>query len=251
LHKLKSESLREKKEGIKNAVLFAVDIDGTIAGASRIFGAYFNQELGLELPQEEIKKIRWYTSLRQHPAIVAYRKENNQRFLEVCERYQEYTPAMLAREVLVGAVEGVISLAKWGAIRYFTIRISRDQQVNAQIQITTRQWLSEHGFPNSSNVAFCASFQEKLQRMVQEPHAQIILIDDRCSTDLLTCYESMMQFPEQRELVEQIRQRITFVAFRKDTLPENVYGLRMMTMPSWQHTSDLWSALQRINEFIA
>ena len=251
MRKLKSESLREKKEGIKNAMLFAIDIDGTIAGASRIFGAYFNQELGLGLPQEEIKKIRWYTSLRQHPAIVAYRKENNQRFLEVCERYREYTPAMLAREALVGAVEGVISLAKWGDIRYFTIRISQDQQVNAQIQIATRQWLSEHGFPNSSNVAFCASFQEKLQQVVQEPHERIILIDDRCSTDLLTCYESLMQSPEQQELVEQIRQRITFVAFYKDTPPENTYGLRMMTMPSWQRTSDLWSSLQDISEFIS
>lgn len=248
---MKGESLRKKKEGIKNAVLFAIDIDGTIAGASTIFGAYFNEELGLDLPQEEINKIRWYTSLLQHPAVVAYRKENNQRFLEVCERYQEYAPAMLEREVLVGAVEGVISLTKWGDIRYFTIRISQNQQVNAQIQIATRRWLSEHGFPNSSNVAFCTSFQDKLQRMVQETHERIILIDDRCSTDLLTCYERMMQFPEQQELVERIQQRITFVAFRKDTLPENTLGLRMMTMLSWQHSLNLRSSLQGISEFIA
>ena len=227
-------------------MLFAIDIDGTIAGISSTFGEYFNQELGLGLPPEEVQKIRWFNSLRKHPAIVAYRKQNNERFLEVWEQYREYAPAMLAREVLAGAVEGVTFLAKQGDVQYVTIRISQDQEVNAQIQAATRQWLDKHNFPNPGSVIFCSNFQEKLELIAHQPLAPIILIDDRCSTDLLTCYENLTQNSEHHELTRLIRQRITFVAFDKDQLPENTYGLHMLAFPSWEQSSHLLSILQSV-----
>jgi hypothetical protein len=227
-------------------VLFAIDIDGTIAGASSIFGAYFNQELRLGLSPEEEQKIRWYDSLRKHSAVVEYRKKNNERFLEVCIRYREYFPAMLAREVLAGAVEGVTALAKWGDVQYITIRVSRDTEVNEQIQAATRQWLRKYNFPNPDNVAFCTSFQEKLQLLAEQPLYPIILIDDRSSSDLLTCYENLMQNPECHELVHLIHERITFVAFGKEELPEKTLGLRMLAFPSWEHSAIPLSLLQTV-----
>lgn len=224
-------------------MLFVIDIDGTIAGASSIFGEYFNQELGLGLSPEEVQKIRWYNSLRKHPAIIAYRKQNNERFLEAWVEYREYVPAMLAREVIAGAVEGVRFLAKKGEIQYITIRISQDQEVNAQIQDATRQWLDKHNFPHPESVIFCSSFQEKLELIAHQLLTPIILIDDRCSTDLLTCYENLVQNPEHHELARLIRQHITFVAFNKDQLPEKTCGLHMLALPSWEQSSHLLSVL--------
>lgn len=224
------------KKGRKE-VLFAIDIDGTIAGISGIFGAYFNRELKLGLSPEEEQKIRWYDSLRKHSAVVEYRKKNNEHFLEVYERYREYFPAMLAREVLTGAVKGVTTLAKWGNIQYITIRFSRDGEINEQIQAATRQWLRKHNFPNPDNVAFCASFQVKLQLLAEQASSPVTLIDDRCSSDLLACYEKLIQNPEYRELAHLIRERITFVAFGKKELPEDTLGLHMLALPSWECSS--------------
>ena len=235
---------KKQPRGNIKAVLFAIDIDGTIAGASKIFGAYFNQELGLGLPPEEVRKMRWYTSLRKHPAIIEYRREHNERYLEVCAKYREYAPAMFARDPLEGAIEGVSLLAQWGDIRYVTIRISQDQEVNEQIQATTCRWLHEYRFPNPTNVIFCSSFQEKLELVAEQPHEQVVLIDDRCSTDLFSCYEQLAQFPEHQELIERIRQRITFVAFEKFELPADTYKLRMLALPSWKCSAQLLDSLQ-------
>ena len=99
----------------------------------------------------------------------------------MCAKYREYAPAMFARDPLEGAIEGVSLLAQRGDIRYVTIRISQDQEVNEQIQATTRQWLHEYRFPNPTDVIFCSNFQEKLEMVAGQPYEQVILIDDRCS----------------------------------------------------------------------
>lgn len=223
-------------------MLFAIDIDGTIAGISTLFGVYFNQELDLGLSPEEAQRIRWYHHLRKHPAIIEYRKAHNERFMEVWTKYREYAPAMLAREVIEGAVEGVNQLSQWGHVQYVTIRISQDKEINEQIQSATRQWLREHHFPQPEQVTFCANFEEKLTHVAHTNHDQVIFIDDRCSTDLFTCYQELLQNPDYKKLIEHLQQ-VIFVAFGKQELPENTFGLRMLPLPSWNLSSDLLKEL--------
>jgi hypothetical protein len=205
-------------------MLFAVDIDGTIAtgwNAPSLQACIdYYRALGIHLPST----ISDYTDLLQIPAV------------------------MRIHEVLPSAVEGVRQLARLGNVAYYTVRKSPDALIHAQIQEATRFWLATHQFPHPEQVVFCLSSMNKLIRIYHHDSlAALVLIDDRpgqvlAAFDLLVAGgHPKFDIEEQKKMVQVLRQRLVVVAFgvEKQPFPNRDRGLQVLTLPSWEQVSEL------------
>lgn len=131
-----------------------------------------------------------------------------------------------------GAVEGVQRLTELGEVAYWTARYTPESAETSQAMAdATRQWLREQLFPFPEQVIFCESPQDKLIRIAERSEAEdlsVILIDDR----YLKLLEVAGYLDDRLQAI--LRRRVTILAFRATSVPEECYDIPVIPFRSWQ-----------------
>src|SRR5579859_2398114 len=148
-----------------NVMLFAVDIDGTIAkgdGQLAPYAHFLNQMADFGLPDaffaDDMDKDAYSAAVKASGVT----KEA----LEQARELKQFDPALQERSLpMPGAVEAMRQLADVGKLIYVTVRLPFSEGL-------TRRWLASHGFPNSSNCYTCANLYYKIHRAYEEAGSQ-------------------------------------------------------------------------------
>lgn len=212
-------------------MLFAIDIDNTIAGGPKAYKTYIeyhNRDLGLGISREILETLPDYRSFLQLPEVVAYRRENEMRFQASRASCRISSQVILALEEIPGAVAGVTMLSSLGTIRYYTVRSNQE---------ATRQWLSIKQFPHPDDVVFCENARHKLAIISQQKTEEVVvLIDDKFAV-LAQAYNDLAQASPY--VAENLRKRLVLIAFGVDVVPMWGNGLQVLTLPSWDSVTSL------------
>jgi len=171
------------KSGEGASMYFAVDIDGTIAGANiPLLLSLCSKKLKLGIDEERLQGIG-YEDFLALPEVMAHRATVGERRFAWNLRLLALDPEHQVDMVpLDHAAAAVTRLAQQGTLAYYTARVTSLEALNAQMARATTQWLATRGFPASSNVVFCGSPKDKLERLaslIRETGEQVILIDDQ------------------------------------------------------------------------
>ncbi len=214
-------------------MLYAIDIDGTIANPEPTLMAYHNQEFALGLTTEELHCT--YAQFLRLPQVQGIPREA----LEQSRQRARVTPEfLLSYDEIDHAGMGVGLLAEQGEIMYYTVRA-------ACVEEATRTWLQKHGFPCLHNVILCRSVLHKLVQLhlhERETHHTIVLIDDRYQQMIKDVARlaagEFLHLSEWQEIVQFVQQRLLLVAFGALSLPASTCGLHVLPMQSWRHVTE-------------
>lgn len=157
-------------------MLFAVDIDGTVAkgdGKLAPYAQFLNQVVGFGLPDT------FFTDDMDQDTYEAAVKASGvtKELLEQARALKQYDPILQTRSVPIeGAVSAMHQLANIGKLIYVTVRMSFSEAL-------TRSWLDRWEFPSSQECYCCANLYYKIRRAYEEANENepIILIDDLAS----------------------------------------------------------------------
>jgi uncharacterized HAD superfamily protein len=211
-------------------MLFAIDIDGTIAARSmRKFVQLCNERLALGLSTEVLQRRMFYRDFLELPEMLKRKGDPEfQRALAWIDLEPQLLIAMLP---LPGAVEGVTQLAQCASVTYYTARHSTARpERNAPMEQATKQWLARKQFPCSDAVVFCASVPDKLMRLTSVAQTQpVVLIDDQYEK-LLNAYAQLQLDKSTRQVLQE---NLHLVAFGATKQPEQCCGLQVDILPSW------------------
>ena len=218
-------------------MLFAIDIDDTIAGGSDAYKLYIehhNNDLGLGLSSQLLESLTDYQSFLKLPQVRAYRRGHEDRFQASRASCRTSSSVILSLNMLPDAVTGVQYLSRFGQVRYYTIRVNQE---------ATKQWLIVHQFPNSQNVVFCNSSLHKLMSIHQleiRKHEHIALIDNKPSA-LIQAFEKLtITHPH---VAGDIQQHVSLIAFGSDFVEGQDSDLRIFALLSWDDVNNLVDAL--------
>ena len=227
-------------------MLFAIDIDGTIAGRNlHAFAQACSEHLGFQLPEKLT-----YTSLMTHPAMLLYQQTHHEQFDATISSFEQ-DPAMLkVLPPLPGAISGVQRLAHFGSIAYYTVRKARPPFMSLQIEQTTHDWLEAQGFPQAQQVHWCMSLMHKWLRLYQRLllHPEPIYFIDDLACELAVAFVQLQERRHPRlteqeciEVVELLQRHVTLVAF--GSVGEIKSDLRILSLNSWASIDDFLTLL--------
>jgi hypothetical protein len=188
-------------------MLFAVDIDGTIAkgdGKLAPYAQFLNQTARFDLPDA------FFVDDMDQDAYSAAVKASGvtKEILEQARELKQFDPTTQERCVpIAGAVEAMHQLAGLGKLIYITVRMPFSETL-------TRSWLARSGFPNSQECYCCVNFYYKIRRAYQEAddHEPIVLIDDLAYRVAWTMALAERAEPD---VARSLWHRLSFVPFGK------------------------------------
>lgn len=218
-------------------MLFAIDIDQTIAGGNfRTYVEHHIQDLTLDIAPDVVESLTSYHDFLRLPQVILYRRSNEARFQESRASCRVSPSVILSLKDLPSAIAGVTTLSRLGTVRYYTIRAP-------ETRVVTKQWLAAKQFPQPDDVIFCQDATDKLQKLYeQETNDCLVLIDDKCEI-ILDAFERMKK--EKPMMVESLQQRLVLVAFgvKSDSIPAQKDSLTVLSLPTWEYISDVIAAL--------
>lgn len=244
-------------------MLFAVDIDGTIAESGRDQSAlirYMNRVLGIGLSEERMRQLhfckrplsaeirremetseqereKWQAYFSRFtfegcPEVESWLAEsdaNQARYKEV-ERASQDDPELQAAKVpIMGAVEAMQQLARVGRLIYISLR-------NPATLDVTRDWLARHGFPSAEHTFCCGEFCHLKYMRAYEyaaPDERIILIDDY-AREMMRCFRKLGQV--ELSIARSLLPRLSFVAYGAvpvDPIPEKLERFPVARILTW------------------
>lgn len=217
-------------------MLFAVDIDGTIATyqGTTAYAPYLNRVLALGLPEEiegESGTAYALTAAERIYAYVETSPEHKDRYQAAIHEAQFAADVQERAIPIQGAVETMHWFAAQGTLLYVTCRKQATQHV-------TQAWLARYGFPRPDRVTCCETYYHKYITAYQyagkrEP---LLLIDDRVR-DLVLSFRGLVE--NQRNIAASICQRAALVAFGHEQLPPLPSRLPfpVIPLPSWEQSA--------------
>ena len=211
----------------------AVDIDGTICWRNvKRFLQVCNTKLQFGIEEKRLETLT-YDEFLQQPEVLAYRQKWGEERAQLAIRWIDLDPEVLVAVLPIpGAVEGVQRLTGLGKVTYWTARYTPESAETSQAMAdATRQWLREQHFPFPEEVIFCESPQDKLIRIAERSEAEdlsIILVDDR--------YSKLLEVAGylDNHLQTILRRRVTILAFRAISVPEECYDISVIPFRSWK-----------------
>jgi hypothetical protein len=234
-------------------MLFAVDIDGTIATitGTDAYGAYVRRVLGISIDQawrhlpsdpslltalcRDTSFATWWTA---HPDL----HDGAQALLGEGQYSQEVQERSLP---MAGAQEALVQLAQNQHILYVTNRKSATLSL-------TQSWLRAHSFPSCEHVCCCGEkqgFVSKVRYAVNTLQAldgkgsQIVFIDDKAPYFEHT-FAALVQ--EDLPLVQSCIHHVAAIAYGKYDLPPCRFPrpvFPMAPMPDWKDLPETLSVL--------
>ena len=214
-------------------MLFAIDIDGTIAGTDhgREYAQYLNRVLGIGMSEERVTAFSSYREFALSDEVQAFgaiSEENQDRYMAALELAQHDEEVQRASLPLPGAVEGVTALSTYGRVIYVTCRYASSRELS-------QEWLARYGFPNPEQVFTCERFHHKYveahkNAFTDEP---IVLIDDHAE-DIVKTFRKLVK--EYYQIAKSVYGRFGLVAFGTDKAPTVANQLRIpvLALPSWE-----------------
>lgn len=234
-------------------MLFAIDIDGTIAtiAGTDAYGAYARRVLGIPVD-------RAWRHLPSDPSLTAAlcRDASFAVWWQAHTDDHERVQALLAdgqysQEVqersrpIPGAQEALAQLARHHYILYVTNRKSPTSDL-------TQSWLREYSFPSAENLCCCGEEQGFISKVrhavttlqtLDGENGQVIFIDDKAPYFEHTL---AVLVKEDRPFVKSCIHRMAAIAYGKEELPPCRFPrpvFPMVPMPAWEDLSETLSAL--------
>lgn len=212
-------------------MLFAIDIDGTIAIDRTGYAQRLNNVLNLGIPDAIIDACNTYRDFAELPSVRAYRRdpEQNTRYKEIYESL-EHDPD-IERQLMPapGSVDALNEIASdGGRIVYVTCR-------KPEAETLTRDWLARHGFPYAETATMCEHYRFKY--LAAHSHVQgreqVILIDDKGEI-MLKAFRQLARFHS--EIALSLIGRLSIVDFGADEPPTAPFKIPfpVFALPSWQ-----------------
>ncbi|MBV9690023.1 MAG: hypothetical protein JO202_09955 [Ktedonobacteraceae bacterium] len=230
LHTPNLDEAAKQQLGKGENVLYAIDIDGTIARPEAVLIAFHNQEFALGLTSEELRCT--YSHFLQLPQVAELRREALQ---DSRQRARTTPETVLAYDEVEHAAATLNLLAKQGEIMYYTVR-------PACVQDVTYTWLQKKHFPHPHNIILCHSVLNKLVQLFvheRETHHRIVLIDDRYQQMIedfaRLAHGEFSHISDWQEVVHFAQQRVLLVAFGATCMSADTTGLQVVPMQSWKH----------------
>lgn len=212
-------------------MLFAVDIDRTIAIDRNAYATFISHSLHLSFSQEVLSSIGSFWEFCQLPEVIAYRSvslNNESCFQDVYMQAKTSLEVLAGLHPISGAANGVCTLMQYGKVAYYT---SRD----LTMQDTTHAWLTQHNFPPEREIVSCKNFYVKYMASYANTKASnesVILIDDNASKLISAWPRTVEKWP----ILAEYPLRLTLVAFGVplNTLPLHTVPFPVLTLPSWE-----------------
>lgn len=195
-------------------MLFAVDIDRTIAIDTFSYATYISQALELNISQKTLSQLASYWEFVGLPVVSAYRSTSQgheARFQTAYEEAKVSLEVLTALQAVPFAAEGVHFLTQYGQVGYYTSRLENMHEV-------TKAWLSQYQFPELPIVS-CKNFLTRYLMCymhTRETCEPVVLIDDNAAK-LIAVWESVLE--KWPIIGERLPQRFILVAFGCDSVP--------------------------------
>jgi len=259
-------------------MLFAVDIDGTIAkhepGEKSLVG-YMNRELGLGIPDARLAEFRCCSQipnaelqvLMTHSSEVRNEYEvysqqytlkgssEVQAWLTQSEQHKkrfedalyasQFDPDIQKTKVPTpGAIQAMHQLALLGKIIYLTLRKPYSEQL-------TREWLASYDFPSADQAYCCEHFEFKYLKAyhyLQEGES-LIMIDDNIRS-LIGRFPTLARV--HTDVAHSLLRRISFVLIGNqvlDPVPEKFQRFSIAHIPTF--TSEQFERWYKENSTVA
>lgn len=207
-------------------MLFALDIDGTIAVSGNWLARWLAQEAQLAIPEDELAQIRYGIEFWDLPQVRALPHEQR---AQLRAHAHHKDPDRQENNIPIpGAREALHTLLKHGAtLIYTTCR----QPESAQ---RTRAWLERYDFPCTTHVYICQHYHHKYiaayeQAQEKEP---VLLIDDLIEK-MVPAFRTLAI--EHRDTALSLVRRLAVVAIGHQEPPAfQKVPFKVLALPSWR-----------------
>jgi hypothetical protein len=243
-------------------MLFAVDIDGTIAkheAGEKALISYMNRELGLgisasrlaelrccsQVPNAELQTLMTYSQevraeyeaysqqytfkgSTEVQAWLAQSELHKKRYDEVLYASQFDPDIQKVKVPMPGAIQAMHRLALLGKIIYLTLRKPYSEQL-------TREWLASYGFPSPDQAYCCEHFEFKYLKAhhhLQEGEP-LTMIDDNIRS-LIGRFPTLARI--HTDVAHSLLRRISFVLIGNqvlDPIPEKFRRFSIARIPTF------------------
>lgn len=221
-------------------MLFAIDIDGTLAVSGNWFARWMVQEAGLVIPEEKLARLRYGMEFWLLDEVRALSDERRTALKNYAHAHHKDTihqeqcvPIPGAREALQMLVE------EGGRIIYTTCR-------QAESQHLTQQWLAHYGFPNPEHVFCCEHYHDKYisAHQIAEPREPVVLVDDQIPK-MVPAFRVLAQ--QDRTIALNLILRIVMVQIGQEQSPTFPFPVPfpVVACPSWRR-EDLEHTFQQL-----
>jgi hypothetical protein len=215
-------------------MLFALDIDSTIAVDRNGYARYLNNALELGIEEAAIQNLESYQKFTAMPQVQKFRasEENEQRYQEMYKAADHDLEVIFAMEPITDAIRAVNNLAEDGTVIYVSCRRVEETEV-------TRIWLTKHGFPSPENVYICQQYYHKYIHAyaVAKPGEPIILIDDMAEK-IVPAFRTLAK--QEKDIAISLVRRLAVVAIDQEEPP--IFNFKVpfpvIALRSWS-TEDL------------
>lgn len=216
-------------------MLFAIDIDRTIAIDSNGCARYLNRVLDLGISEAVIDSLDAYYLFEELPQVQAFRETQDDLYQQAIQIADHAPEVMMATVPIEGAVEAVKRLSQKGRIIYATCRKPEEIDV-------TRAWLTSYGFPEPDAVASCEHYYWKYIHAHKAANSkeQVVIIDDMME-QVVRSFGSVAR--EHPQIAYSLLPRLEVVGFDQKTPPQlpKKMPFAWSLLPSWQPAHfDAW-----------
>ena len=218
-------------------MLFAIDIDGTIAydKQGKAFARYLNQTLSLGVPDTILHQLSSYHEFVELHSIQVYidkSPDNKQRYRTAFQLAANDPAVQQSLVPVEGALAGVEALSLRGKIINVTCR--KPESISL-----TQAWLARYGFPAPEQVYTCEHYHFKYVQADHQadPSEPIILIDDHAE-EVIKFFHRLVK--EDYGVAKAIRKRLAVIAFGTQQVPPHPFKVQLfpvLALPSWEQGS--------------
>lgn len=221
-------------------MLFAIDIDATIATDRNSYARYLNNKLKLGIEESLIEQITCYRDFHLLPAVQKYLQEPEQRdYYQTIYNKLQYEPEIQKNlDPIPNAVQAINDIAQSNRIIYITCRQPGAEAI-------TREWLARNSFPSPEQITICTHYHNKYLAAYEQatPQEKIILIDDHAE-EIIKAFFIMAK--TNLDIAVNLRRRLAIVAFDHTEPPTFRFKVPfpVIALPSW-HPDDLAQLQQK------
>ena len=208
-------------------MLFAIDIDGTIATNGNYFARFLAQQAGLAIAENELARMVYGFEFWQHPTVQTLTHEQRSTLRQLAKAHHKDPDHQRHRVPIPGAHDALADLAQHGKVIYTTCRQPESEQL-------TRQWLAQYDFPSAENVFICNHYHWKYihAHTVAQPGEMILLIDDLVEK-MVPAFRTLAI--QKRDMAINLAKRMAVVAIGQETPPHFAkVPFPILALPSWQ-----------------
>jgi uncharacterized HAD superfamily protein len=209
-------------------MLFAIDIDGTIATHGPYFCQQMFTEAGIALAGEELAQCTYGYHFWHHERVRALPEKQRAELKDFAHAHHKDLDQLENRVPVPGASEALhVLMAEGHRVLYATCRPAEARQI-------TQEWLAWYGFPAADQVETCQHYHSKYlaAHQVAGQREQVILMDDLVER-MVPAFRTLAI--QHREIALNLMRRLAVVAVGIDKPP--VFAkvpFKVLALPSWR-----------------